>query len=191
MSIDCVVGPPRSEPLIGQVVLDSLDLIADCRTQTLAAASGVSGLSSAEPEIAHGVELATVQLYVVSTAWRYRMFPVRAPAVVWRIPSHVRSLYFDFRYRASGGRVCWFGLWKPLQQRWLRVACRSQHEQRKRECPVTVKAVAARLPDVHVPLRHPGSRLVRVEHVKPCAVAIHSFSGKTHGPPTPPHALHR
>ena len=36
MSIDCVVGPPLSEPLIGQVVLESLDLIADCRNQTLA-----------------------------------------------------------------------------------------------------------------------------------------------------------
>ena len=35
MSIDCVVGPPLSEPLIGQVVLESLDLIADCRNQTL------------------------------------------------------------------------------------------------------------------------------------------------------------
>ena len=36
MSIDCVVGPPLSEPLIGQVVLESLDLIADCRNQILA-----------------------------------------------------------------------------------------------------------------------------------------------------------
>ena len=36
MSIDCVVGPPLSEPLIGQVVLESLDLIAECRNQTLA-----------------------------------------------------------------------------------------------------------------------------------------------------------
>lgn len=35
MSIDCVVGPPLSEPLIGQVVLESLDLIADCTKQTL------------------------------------------------------------------------------------------------------------------------------------------------------------
>ena len=36
MSIDCVVGPPLGEPLIGQVILESLDLIADCRNQTLA-----------------------------------------------------------------------------------------------------------------------------------------------------------
>ena len=36
MSIDCVVGPPRSEPLVGQVVLQSLDLVADCRNRTLA-----------------------------------------------------------------------------------------------------------------------------------------------------------
>ena len=35
MSIDCVVGPPLSEPLIGQVVVESLDLIADCTKQTL------------------------------------------------------------------------------------------------------------------------------------------------------------
>ncbi len=35
MSIDCVVGRPLSEPLIGQVVLESLDLIADCANRTL------------------------------------------------------------------------------------------------------------------------------------------------------------
>ena len=35
MSTDCVVGPPLSEPLIGQVVLESLDLIADCAKRTL------------------------------------------------------------------------------------------------------------------------------------------------------------
>ena len=35
MSTDCIVGPPLSEPLIGQVVLESLDLIADCTKQTL------------------------------------------------------------------------------------------------------------------------------------------------------------
>ena len=29
MSTDCVVGPPLSEPLIGQIVLEALDLIAD------------------------------------------------------------------------------------------------------------------------------------------------------------------
>ena len=32
---DCVVGPPSSEPLIGQIVLEALDLVADCRNQTL------------------------------------------------------------------------------------------------------------------------------------------------------------
>ncbi len=35
MSTDCIVGPPLSEPLIGQVVLEVLDLIADCAQQTL------------------------------------------------------------------------------------------------------------------------------------------------------------
>lgn len=35
MSIDCIVGPPFGETLVGQVVLETLDLIADCREQTL------------------------------------------------------------------------------------------------------------------------------------------------------------
>ena len=36
MTTDCVVGPPLSQPLIGQVVLEMLDLIADCTNRTLA-----------------------------------------------------------------------------------------------------------------------------------------------------------
>ena len=35
MTMDCVVGPPLSEALVGQVVLESLDLIADCTNRTL------------------------------------------------------------------------------------------------------------------------------------------------------------
>ena len=35
MNTDCVVGPPLSEPLIGQVVMETLDLVADCQNQTL------------------------------------------------------------------------------------------------------------------------------------------------------------
>lgn len=35
MSMDCVVGPPLNEPLIGQVVLETLDLIADCTSRKL------------------------------------------------------------------------------------------------------------------------------------------------------------
>ena len=35
MNTDCVVGPPSSEPLIGQIVLEALDLIADCANRTL------------------------------------------------------------------------------------------------------------------------------------------------------------
>ena len=35
MSTDCVVGPPLSEPLVGQIVLEALDLIADCTNRTL------------------------------------------------------------------------------------------------------------------------------------------------------------
>ena len=36
MNADCIVGPPSSEPLIGQIVLEALDLIADCGSRTLA-----------------------------------------------------------------------------------------------------------------------------------------------------------
>ena len=35
MPVDCVVGPPLSEPLIGQIVLERLDLIADCTNHVL------------------------------------------------------------------------------------------------------------------------------------------------------------
>ena len=35
MVTECVVGPPLSEPLIGQIVLEGLDLIADCAHRTL------------------------------------------------------------------------------------------------------------------------------------------------------------
>ena len=35
MVTECIVGPPLSEPLIGQVVLERLDLIADCASQTV------------------------------------------------------------------------------------------------------------------------------------------------------------
>ncbi len=36
MNTDCVVGPPLSEALIGQIVLEALDLVADCTNRTLA-----------------------------------------------------------------------------------------------------------------------------------------------------------
>lgn len=35
MNTDCIVGPPRSEVLIGQIILEELDLIPDCQKQTL------------------------------------------------------------------------------------------------------------------------------------------------------------
>ena len=35
MSTDCIVGPPLSEPLIGQIILEALDLLADCTKRTL------------------------------------------------------------------------------------------------------------------------------------------------------------
>ena len=36
LNTDCIVGPPLSEALIGQIVLEALDLIADCTNRTLA-----------------------------------------------------------------------------------------------------------------------------------------------------------
>ncbi len=35
MNADCIIGPPSSEPLIGQIVLEALDLAADCANRTL------------------------------------------------------------------------------------------------------------------------------------------------------------
>jgi clan AA aspartic protease len=35
MTSECIVGPPNSEALIGQVILEELDLIPDCQRQTL------------------------------------------------------------------------------------------------------------------------------------------------------------
>lgn len=35
MNTDCIVGPPLSEPLIGQIILEELDLLVDCQKQTL------------------------------------------------------------------------------------------------------------------------------------------------------------
>jgi len=34
-SLNCVVGPPNSEPLVGQVVLGTMDLLVDCTQQKL------------------------------------------------------------------------------------------------------------------------------------------------------------
>jgi len=35
MPVNCLVGPPLCEPLIGQLVLEGLDLIVDCQKQKL------------------------------------------------------------------------------------------------------------------------------------------------------------
>ena len=35
MNADCISGPPSSKPLIGQIVLAALDLVADCANRTL------------------------------------------------------------------------------------------------------------------------------------------------------------
>lgn len=35
MITECIVGPPLSEPLIGQIVLEELDLIVDCNNKTI------------------------------------------------------------------------------------------------------------------------------------------------------------
>jgi clan AA aspartic protease len=36
MYTECIVGPPLSEALIGQIVLETMDLVADCQSHTLA-----------------------------------------------------------------------------------------------------------------------------------------------------------
>ena len=35
MNTDCIVGPPLSEALIGQIIMEELDLIPDCQAQIL------------------------------------------------------------------------------------------------------------------------------------------------------------
>ena len=35
MNTDCVVGPPLSQALVGQIVMEALDLVADCTNRTL------------------------------------------------------------------------------------------------------------------------------------------------------------
>ena len=35
MNADCIIGPPSSESLIGQIVLEALDLVADCANRTV------------------------------------------------------------------------------------------------------------------------------------------------------------
>ncbi|MCY4119396.1 MAG: retroviral-like aspartic protease family protein [Acidobacteria bacterium] len=35
MITECVVGPPLSQPLLGQIVLEALDLVVDCAKRTL------------------------------------------------------------------------------------------------------------------------------------------------------------
>lgn len=35
MTTDCIVGPPLSQPLLGQIVLEALDLVVDCAKRTL------------------------------------------------------------------------------------------------------------------------------------------------------------
>jgi hypothetical protein len=34
-SVNCIVGPPNNEPLLGQVVLEMMDLLVDCVEQRL------------------------------------------------------------------------------------------------------------------------------------------------------------
>lgn len=34
-SVNCVVGPPNREPLLGQIVLEAMDLLVDCARQKL------------------------------------------------------------------------------------------------------------------------------------------------------------
>ena len=50
MNADCIIGPPQSEPLIGQIVLEALDLVADCANRTVGR-GGVAGQSPAQAEV--------------------------------------------------------------------------------------------------------------------------------------------
>ena len=34
-TVECIVGPPSNEPLLGQVVLETMDLLVDCSRQQL------------------------------------------------------------------------------------------------------------------------------------------------------------
>lgn len=34
-NVNCVVGPPSSEPLLGQIVMEAMDLLVDCSQQQL------------------------------------------------------------------------------------------------------------------------------------------------------------
>jgi clan AA aspartic protease len=34
-SVNCVVGPPGTEPLLGQIILEALDLLVDCASRKL------------------------------------------------------------------------------------------------------------------------------------------------------------
>lgn len=34
-NVNCIVGPPGSEPLLGQIVLEAMDLLVDCSQQRL------------------------------------------------------------------------------------------------------------------------------------------------------------
>ena len=52
MNTDCIVGPPLSEPLIGQIVLEALDLVANWTNHTLLAAAGITGQPPAQAEVA-------------------------------------------------------------------------------------------------------------------------------------------
>ena len=51
MNADCIVGPPSSEPLIGQIVLEALDLVADRAQSHGRAAPGIAGHPRAEAEV--------------------------------------------------------------------------------------------------------------------------------------------
>ena len=51
MSTDCVVGPPLSEPLVGQIVMEALDLVSDCANGTPPAPAGVAELPADQAEV--------------------------------------------------------------------------------------------------------------------------------------------
>ena len=87
MNTDCIVGPPLSEPLIGQIVLEALDLVANCTNHTLLAAAGITGQPPAQAEVAgrrqagtplleHPRSLATEETQALWPGLPWRLFPL-------------------------------------------------------------------------------------------------------------------
>jgi hypothetical protein len=49
--VNCVVGPPNSEPWLGQIVLEAMDLLVDCTQQKLVPRPESPFLAAVEVEV--------------------------------------------------------------------------------------------------------------------------------------------